>query len=159
LYDLLKDFLDLNNIPAGPLLLRDFGLEPKADNPNGHLGHKLKEIKQIMQAYPQLQFVLVGDSGQEDPVIYREVVKEFPGRVLAIYIRDVQIPERKKIAVAISESLRPYKIEMIIVENTVEAAKHAAENGLIFTQAIPAIEQEKKEDKGQAPGKEDATVL
>ena len=158
LYDLLKDFLDLNGIAAGPLLLRDFGLEHKAVTNQGHMGHKLKEIKQIMNAYPHLQFVLIGDSGQEDPVIYSEVVKEFPGRVLAIYIRDVQLAERKKLAVKVSESLKNSKVEMIVVENTVEAAKHAAQNGLIFTEAIPAIEQEKKEDKGQAPGKEDAAV-
>ncbi len=159
LYDLLNDFLDLNSIPAGPLLLRDFGLENKDETSTGHMGHKLKEIKQILAAYPHLQFVLVGDSGQEDPVIYQQVVKEFPGRVLAIYIRDVQLPERKKIALDVSVSLREHKVEMVIVENTVEAAKHAADNGLLFTEAIPAIEQEKKEDKGQAPGKEEAAVI
>lgn len=159
LYDLLKDFLDLNKIPAGPLMLRDFGLEEKKKEETGHLGHKLKEIRQILDAYPHLPFVLVGDSGQEDPTIYREVVKQFPGRILAIYIRDVQLPERKKIAVEVSESLREQKVEMIIVENTVEAAEHAAQQGLIFTETIPAIEQEKKEDKGQEPGKEDPAVL
>ena len=123
------------------------------------MGHKLKEIRQILEAYPQLPFVLVGDSGQEDPVIYREVVEQYPGRILAIYIRDVLLPERKKIAVDVSQSLLEHKIEMVIVENTVEAAEHAAKNGLIFTETIPAIEQEKKEDKGQEPGKEEATVL
>ncbi|MDN3655354.1 DUF2183 domain-containing protein [Ferruginibacter paludis] len=159
LYDLLKDFLDLNNIPAGPLLLRDFGLDVKAPADNGHMGHKLKEIRQILKAYPHLPFVLIGDSGQEDPVIYQEVVKEFPGRMLAIYIRDVQLPERKKLAIAVSESLRSSKVDMVIVENTVEAAKHATQNGLIFSDAIPAIEQDEQEDKGQLPGKEDPAVF
>ena len=159
LYDLLKEFLDLNQIPAGPLLLRDFGLNVKKKEESGHMGHKLKEIIQILEAYPHLPFVLVGDSGQEDPKIYQEVVQQFPNRILAIYIRDVMLPERKKIAVDVSESLRTHKVEMVIVENTVEAAEHAAQNGLIFTDTIPAIEQEKKEDKGEEPGKEDATVL
>ena len=159
LYDLLKDFLDLNGIPAGPLLLRDFGLERRSGEDSGHMGHKLKEIKQIMAVYPTLPFVLIGDSGQEDPLIYRDVVRAFPDRILAVYIRDVQLPERKQIAVDVSASLGTQKVEMIIVENTVEAAEHAAQNGLIFTQAIPAIEQDKKEDKGQAPGKEDVTVV
>ncbi len=48
---------------------------------------------------------------------------------------------------------------MLIVENTVEAAQHAAGQGLIFTEAIPAIEQEKEADKGQTPGKEEAAVI
>jgi phosphatidate phosphatase APP1 len=158
LYDLLKDFLDLNKIPAGPLLLRDFGLSGESVAGGGHMGHKFKEIKQIFDAYPHLNFVLVGDSGQEDPVIYQEVVKQFPNRVLAIYIRDVQLADREKIAVDISRSLAEHKVEMVVVDNTVEAAEHAAKAGLIYTEAIPAIEEEKKEDKGQKPGKEDATV-
>jgi phosphatidate phosphatase APP1 len=157
LYDLLKDFLDLNSIPAGPLLLRDFGLDPKAST--GHKDHKLKEIQQIMEAYPLLNFVLVGDSGQEDPGIYQEVVNRYPERILAVYIRDVMLPERKKIAVDISESLKTKKIEMVIVENTVEAAEHAAKAGLIFKEAIPDIHTDKKQDKGELPGKEEATVV
>jgi phosphatidate phosphatase APP1 len=138
LYDLLKDFLDLNKIPEGPLLLRDFGITGESTAGEGHLGHKLKEISQVMDAYPQLNFVLIGDSGQEDPVIYREVVKKYPNRVLAIYIRDVQLADREKIAMDVSKSLSEFKVEMVIVDNTVEAAEHAAKTGLIFTEAIPA---------------------
>jgi phosphatidate phosphatase APP1 len=159
LYDMLIDFLDLNGIPAGPIMLRDIGFGGQTAFRGGHMGHKFKEIKQILEAYPDLQFVLVGDSGQEDPVIYQEVVKQFPNRVLAVYIRDVQLPEREKIALDVSKSLMEDKVEMLIVDNTVEAAEHAAKIGLIFTEAIPAIEQEKKEDKGQEPGKEEATAM
>ena len=158
LYDLLKDFLDLNNIPAGPLLLRDFGFEHKKEDAN-HMGHKLKEIEQILEAYPHLKFVLIGDSGQDDPVIYQKVVQDFPGRILAIYIRDVKLPERRQVAVDISDSLKEHKIEMVIVENTVSAAEHAAETGLIFSEAIPVIEEEKKADAGEKPGKEDLEAV
>ncbi|MCW3114076.1 MAG: hypothetical protein JWR18_2472 [Segetibacter sp.] len=159
MYDLLKDFLDLNSIPAGPLLLRDIGFGGESGLRGGHMGHKFKEIKQILEAYPQLNFVLIGDSGQEDPKIYHEVVKQFPNRILAIYIRDVQLPEREQIAIDVSKSLLEDQVEMLIVDNTVEAAEHAAKINLIYTEAIPAVEQEKKEDKGQEAGKEDASVL
>jgi phosphatidate phosphatase APP1 len=159
MYDLLTDFLDLNQIPAGPIMLRDIGFGGNTKLRGGHMGHKFKEITQILEAYPELKFVLIGDSGQEDPKIYREVVKQFPDRVLAIYIRDVQLPDREKIAIDVSKSLLEDKVEMVIVDNTVEAAEHAAKIGLIYTEAIPAIEQEKKEDKGQEVGKEDASVM
>ena len=158
-YDLLKDFLDHNHIPAGPLLLRDIGFGGDTKLRGGHMGHKFKEIKQILEAYPHLQFVLIGDSGQEDPVIYRQVVKEFPGRILAIYIRDVQLPEREQIAIDVSKSLLEDNVDMLIVDNTVEAAEHAAKTGLIYSEAIPAIEQEKKEDKGQVAGKMEAEIV
>ncbi len=159
LYDLLKDFLDLNRIPEGPLLLRDFGLEKSGPAGTDHMGHKFKEIKQILETYPELQFVLIGDSGQEDARIYSEVVKEFPGRILAIYIRDVQVAERKHITLELSQQLTQHKVEMILVNDTVEAADHAAKSGLIYTEAIPAIEEDKAEDKGQKPGKEDTSLL
>ena len=114
------------------------------------MGHKFKEIENILITYPQLNFVLIGDSGQEDPVIYREVVKKYPTRILAIYIRDVQLPERAKIAVEISEELKKGKVEMLLVENTVTAAEHAANSGLIFSNALPAIEENKEKDKSPA---------
>ena len=50
-------------------------------------------------------------------------------------------------------------VEMIIVDNTVEAAEHAAKTGLIFNGTIPEIENEKQEDKGEKPGKEEAEVM
>jgi phosphatidate phosphatase APP1 len=156
LYELLRDFMDLNKIPEGPLLLRDFGLEPnKLGTTSSHMGHKFKEIQNILLTYPSLKFVLIGDSGQEDPAIYQEVVNKFPDRILAIYIRDVQLADREKIAVDISKELTSRKVDMVIVDNTVEAAEHAARAGLIFTEAIPEIVEEKKQDTGETPGKEE----
>jgi phosphatidate phosphatase APP1 len=153
LYDLLIDFMDLNNIPEGPLLLRDFGFGGSDGPASDHMGHKFKEIGQILDAYPHLKFVLIGDSGQEDPSIYREVVRKFPDRILAVYIRDVQLPDREKIALEISRSIDG-PVEMVIVDNTVEAADHAAKNKLIFTAQIPDIVEDKKQDKGERQGKE-----
>lgn len=152
LYDLLIDFLDINDIPEGPLLLRDFGLDPDKES-STHMGHKFKEIKNILLAYPQLQFVLIGDSGQEDPKIYRQITSQFPGRILAIYIRDVQLADREQIAIDISKQLANEKVEMVIVDNSVEAAEHAARNGLIYAEEIPKIDVDKKQDKGELPGK------
>ena len=54
----------------------------------------------------------------------------------------------------ISADLSADKVEMVVVDNTVEAADHAAKTGLIFKEAIPAIEEDKAEDKGQKTGKE-----
>jgi phosphatidate phosphatase APP1 len=153
LYDLLIDFLDLNNIPEGPLLLRDYGLDEKPEDDN-HSSHKIKEITNILLAYPELKFVLIGDSGQEDPNIYSEIVGLFPGRILAIYIRDVQLPERERVAINVAKGVLKHKVEMVIVDNTVEAAKHASSIGLIESETIPRINHDKSKDKGEAPGKE-----
>ncbi len=153
LYDLLIDFLDHNKIPQGTLLLRDMGWRENKLFSSGHMGHKFKEIEQILTTYPDLKFVLIGDSGQEDPTIYKEVVKKFPDRILAVYIRDVQLKDKEMIAVNISKELIDHKVEMVVVDNTVEAAQHAAKIGLVFQEAIPEIVEDKKLDKGEKEGK------
>ncbi|GEO03681.1 hypothetical protein AAE02nite_13450 [Adhaeribacter aerolatus] len=151
MYDLLHDFMDINGIPPGPILLRDFGLEKEKLFRSDHMGHKYKEIQNILLTYPELNFVLIGDSGQEDANIYREVVKNFPTRILAIYIRDVELPDRAKMVVEVSEELKKGKVEMLLVENTVKAAEHAAKIGLIFQEEIPAIVEEKIKDESPEP--------
>ncbi|MET4104892.1 phosphatase domain-containing protein [Hymenobacter sp. UYP22] len=148
LYDLLEDFLNLNDIPPGPLLLRDMALKRKeAGATSEHHGHKLKEIDNLLLTYPKLPFVLIGDSGQEDANIYREVVRRHPGRVLAIYIRDVNLPDRSAMVTKVAEELRGEKVEMLLVKDTVQAAEHAASAGLVFQEAVPAVEQEKQKDE------------
>lgn len=159
LYDLLEDFLDLNNIPPGPLLLRDMAMKRKeAGATSEHHGHKLKEIDNLLLTYPELPFVLIGDSGQEDANIYREVVRRYPGRILAVYIRDVNLPERAALVERVSEELRNDKVEMLLVKDTVQAAEHAAQKGLIFQEAIQAVETEKRKDEAAEPnGAEETT--
>ena len=55
---------------------------------DGHGTHKLRAIENILNFHPTLPCILIGDSGEQDPEIYSEVVKDFPNRVEAIYIRD-----------------------------------------------------------------------
>ena len=117
--------------------------------------HKFKEIEGILNAYPHLNFVLIGDSGERDPQIYRDVVRKYPNRILAIYIRDVQLADRERIAMDVAKDLLSDKVEMIIVDNTIEAAEHAAQIGLIFKEEIPKVVEDKKQDKGEKPGKEE----
>lgn len=87
LYDLYADFLDLQNIPRGPILLGDFGLDDRKLLRLHHNDHKLVHIRTLLTTYPAKRFVLIGDSGEQDPEIYAEAAREFPGRILVIYIR------------------------------------------------------------------------
>ena len=138
LYDVLDEFLALHGIPPGPLLLRDLGLtRPKTAPPPGvtgsaaiHFAHKLHEIDDILATYPKLPFVLCGDSGQEDARIYREVVRRHPGRIRAIYIRDVQEPARAALVGPIIAELAAEGVPMLLVDEYAEAAGHAAGLGL-----------------------------
>ncbi len=159
LYDLLIDYMDHHDIPQGPLLLRDFGIQSESFMSGNYLSHKFTAIKQILDTYPHLNFVLVGDSGEKDPGIYQEVVNHFPGRIICIYIRDVAAGSKQEIAKQVALELKTAGVEMILTEDTVKAAEHAAANGLIFTAEIAAIVQDEKEDLGQLPGKVEPGIL
>ncbi len=49
-------------------------------------------IKSILRAFPQRQFVLVGDSGEADPEIYATLARRFPRQVSRILIRQLDTP-------------------------------------------------------------------
>ncbi|MBF8962196.1 DUF2183 domain-containing protein [Pontibacter sp. FD36] len=146
-YDLLYHFLELNEIPQGPLLLRDFGMDESKLGASDHMSHKYKEIENILITYPELKFILIGDSGQQDAEIYTEVVRNHPGRVLAIYIRDVNIEKHTKKVVTIFDEFKDSKeVEMVLVKETLEAAKHAAQCGYIFNEELSEIARETEVD-------------
>ncbi|MBW3601131.1 MAG: DUF2183 domain-containing protein [Actinobacteria bacterium] len=146
LYDLLVQFLDVHDIPAGPLFLTDWGIDDRAFVTGGHGEHKLARIEALLATYPDLPFVLVGDSGQQDPEVYRQVVREHPGRVAAIYIRDVTSPERDRQVHAIAADVRAMGVDVLLVADTVTAAEHAAGRGLIDPSALPGIRAQRAHD-------------
>ena len=133
LYDLLVDFFNLHGIPGGPLLfLRDWGLVENDILPIHNRSHKLGLCKLILELYPQLPFILIGDSGQEDPEIYHEVVDLYPGRVKAVYIRSVsrrsgRVEALQKLAdkVALDGS------RLVFAEDTLTMLRDAAAQGWV----------------------------
>jgi phosphatidate phosphatase APP1 len=145
-YDLLTEVFEVHKIPVGPLFLKDYGLAPDLLLSRGHMEHKLASIDQIMNTHSHLPFVLVGDSGQKDPEIYREIVRRHPGRIEAIYIRDVSMDIRDHEIQAMATEVAKEGVEMMLVPDTVAAATHAAARGLIDPSCLPEIRGERSED-------------
>jgi phosphatidate phosphatase APP1 len=150
LYPLLSEFLEHHDIPLGPLLLRDWGIDPEKPFSTGHADHKLAAIERILATYPTMPFVLIGDSGQEDPEIYRETVARHANRVLAVYIRNVsRNPERPAAIAALAQEVEAAGSTLLLVPDTVSAARHAAERGWIDPARLAEIAEEKREDKAE----------
>lgn len=57
--------------------------------PGGTFEHKISQITTLMERFPGRRFVLIGDSGEQDPEIYREVQSRFGTQVQEIVIRDL----------------------------------------------------------------------
>jgi phosphatidate phosphatase APP1 len=146
LYDLLVEFLALRGIPLGPVMLRDWGLVP-GSLPTAHGPHKRAHIAQILSFYADLPFILIGDSGQEDPEIYRDIVAAHPDRIRAIYIRNVsRDPLRRSSVEALAREVSEKGSILVIAEDTHDAARHAAEHGWIDPARLGEIDRETEQD-------------
>ena len=97
IYEILEEFFHRHEIPVGPILfLREWGISWRHPVARRAIDHKQVLIEAMMRLYHDMPFVLIGDSGQHDPEIYRRIVDETRARVRAVYIREVTArgPER-----------------------------------------------------------------
>ena len=149
LYDLVIEFLDAHRIPRGPTLLRDWDLGTDILRTDGH---KSAIIRDVLETYPTLPFILVGDSGQSDPEIYAEIVRAHRGRVLAIYIRNVSpVPERAAAIRELAKAVTDAGSTLVLADDTLTVAQHAAAHGFIDPASLEEIGGEKREDEGRNP--------
>jgi phosphatidate phosphatase APP1 len=150
IYDVITEFMDIQKIPKGPLMLRDWDIDLSALSPSRHFEHKGVAIRNLMELYPSMKFILVGDTSQHDPEIYRQIVGEYPERVLCIYIRDVnRDAERKASIEKLANEVLEAGSTLVLAEDTLGAAKHAAEQGWIHEESLPDVHEEKKADEGR----------
>jgi phosphatidate phosphatase APP1 len=148
LYDMIVDFFDVRNIPIGPLFLKDLGLTREHLIDSGHDKHKTGNIQKLLNTHPALPFVLIGDSSQHDPSIYLDIIRHNPGRVKAVYIRNVSLEEQRSSQIqAYADEAANLGTEMLLVNDTVAAAEHAALSGLIRQEELMAIRLERTEDE------------
>ena len=128
LYRYLDYFLKKNNFPKGPIILRNF---PKlfSKKKKNDIPQKQKEIINLLKSYPELNFILIGDSGEHDPDIYMEITKQYPNRILAIYLRSVN--HSKKMGY-VKTLYKNFKLtQMLLVYNSNDAITHAKLHGFI----------------------------
>jgi phosphatidate phosphatase APP1 len=146
LYTVLLEFLQLQNIPLGPLLLRDFGDHMLfSKDPESH---KTSKIKNILDVFPHLPFVLIGDSGERDPEIYQEIVQEYPTRIRTVYIRSINNqPERLAAIDKLIEKIRHTGSQLVLAPDSEFAAAHAAAEGLISPALLKTVRTEKQKDQ------------
>ncbi|MEP3836700.1 MAG: phosphatase domain-containing protein [Algibacter sp.] len=128
LYRYLELFLNKNNFPKGPIILRSFP-RPFAKKRKGEKPQKHKEIVNILKTYPNLKFILIGDIGEHDPYIYKEVAEAFPGRILAIYLRSVKHKKKKLRVKALFDGFKT--IPVLMIEHADAVIVHAKAHGFV----------------------------
>ena len=141
LYGLIERFMTLNGIPRGPMFMDDWGLTEDRWFKSSHGAHKAAAIDRLMALYPNLRFILVGDSGQADSEIYADVAGRHPGRVLAIWIRDVSGEARDAEVATILDAVRGSDMPVFVEETLLEAARDAAARGWLKAGALNEVER------------------
>ncbi len=90
LFESLKAMNETHQFPSGTMHLRNFRLRDQLlKKVIIRRQGKTTAIKFLMKNLPKRKFVLVGDSGEKDPEIYRKICRRFPGRVSALLIREL----------------------------------------------------------------------
>ncbi|MBP7951072.1 MAG: DUF2183 domain-containing protein [Verrucomicrobiales bacterium] len=98
----LEEFRADCHFPAGSWTLRPFRLTDRTisylfTEPNAF---KKSAIARLLADFPKRQFILVGDSGEQDPEIYAAVARAFSDQILRIFIRNLPEASRPDAAYA-----------------------------------------------------------
>jgi phosphatidate phosphatase APP1 len=136
LYEYLHEVFTYNKLPEGIFLLNQVKrwFQLWKTGKSGHEG-KLLRILRILEAFPKQQFVLLGDNSQSDPEIYAMLAQRHPGKIHAVYIRNI-IPRNEAATQRILQPLKDAGIAVCFFKESKEAIIHSREIGLIGTGAI-----------------------
>ncbi|WP_201839355.1 App1 family protein [Microvirga zambiensis] len=155
IYEVLEEFFNRNGIPIGPILfLREWGVSWTSPLPRKAEDHKRELIHNMLALYNELPFILIGDSGQHDPEIYRQIVDEHPGRVLAVYIRNVsRDPKRIREIEDLAKVVAGAGSSLVLAADSQAMAVHAVKHGLVAPTTLAEVRDEKvaSADTAQPP--------
>lgn len=133
LYRFLVKFTEIHKLPKAVLLLKDIksSLADFFRTGRGGHNHKFEKIKHILEFYPNLKYVLMGDDSQHDPFLYEAICKIFPVTVKAVYIRKTGPKEKEKVSIAL-KNIESLGISVCYFSHSSEAISHSKKIGLIL---------------------------
>ena len=131
LYDFIVEFSHANKLPKGVFLLNQLKTFSQVliTGQNNH-STKFFRIVRIIEAYPDQQYILLGDDSQQDPNIYASIVTHFPGKIYAVYIRHVR-KSRKEEVNLILQKISDSGTYCSYFTHSAEAILHSKKIGLI----------------------------
>jgi len=142
LYDFLIDFCQKQNIPRGVFFLQELkrNLAQVFRSGGGTHNHKLDKARRILQLYPSLSFILIGDSGQRDAELYARLAEDYPERILSVYLRQVKGGTRREDIMHLYQSITYRKDKVCLSAKTSEAAQHAFQKGFITKKGLDRVQ-------------------
>ncbi len=98
-HQVIEKFLNYHHFPKHTLITK------KMHGENAHSifkqqNYKKTYIEELITLYPQVEWILFGDSGEQDKKIYLDIAKRYPKHIKEIYIRNVESKEIEKISIS-----------------------------------------------------------
>ena len=131
LYDDLDEFFKYNGFPEGAFLLNQVKkwFQLFKTGKTKHEG-KLLRVLRILNAFPKQQFILLGDNSQSDPAIYASIVEKYPGKIFAVYIRNIH-SSNETITKEILSGIEKSGVLTCFFKTSAEAILHSKKTGLV----------------------------
>lgn len=87
----LLDFMTANGLPISAISLKHFRLKDETLLNIFKPGRETKppEIESILARFPRRTFILIGDSGEDDPEVYAQALRRHPKQIAKVYIRNI----------------------------------------------------------------------
>ncbi|MDX6183180.1 App1 family protein [Flavobacterium sp. Fl-77] len=132
LYRFIVEFTKIHELPRAVILLKDIkrGITDFFMSGRGNHDHKFEKIKHVLEFYPNLKYILLGDDSQHDPMLYERTCKIFPLTVKAVYIRQTGKYQKEAIKVIMS-NLESLNISVCYFKESSEAIMHSKSIGII----------------------------
>jgi len=125
----LKKFLAHNKFPAGTLVLK------KSLTSGDHANHKTGWLEQIVKRYNNRPVLLFGDSGEKDPVIYRNFVEgitnDMPVRGIVIHEVTSQSEVIEKLLESRNSLKEKFRVPLIHWNRIDDLKERMREDGLL----------------------------
>jgi len=132
LYRFIVKFTKIHKLPRAVILLKDIkrGITDFFMSGRGDHNHKFDKIKHVLEFYPNLKYVLLGDDSQHDPFLYEQICKIFPVTVIAVYIRQTGKSQKSEVK-KIMKNLEALDVLACYFKESSEAIMHSKSIGII----------------------------
>jgi phosphatidate phosphatase APP1 len=102
LYLPLEEFREQEGFPRGVWSMKHLRFTDRSaiDFLKSQEGYKTALLKTIFADFPERVFVLIGDTGEQDPEIFGVLAREYPKQVRRIFIRESQTPATDHVRLA-----------------------------------------------------------
>lgn len=91
LFALLSNIILHHGLPVGPLFLTPWLSWCQLFSPKKAPNYKFNTIANILWKSANKQFILFGDDSQHDMDVYKQIIDNFPNRVVWVFIRQTKV--------------------------------------------------------------------